>query len=478
MIHRTRSYTREATAPSIRIVDSPGPNPSAAVAGVRPPRRPLNHNQVPGEVSPPLVLGEPCGRCGRNLLEIRKGLSMETLRGAAPLCDIPRCPVVARLVGFRDLASVKGTHVSGPSPPSVFVGRHGYPGVQVGPLLPPGNVDDVGILDSPRDWVDRDISEILGLRSRLLRSKRHADVRDAAHPEGRDPGRVLEATRALAVSSRPVETEVTLEKAVRFDRPPRLDGFAAPMGPSIPVASARVTEHASPARRVDQLVADIHAPAATAVSELAAAGVDADHIQRILSVGLLGERARRRLVPTRWSITATDDMLGKDLIEGVKHLQQAGEVVVHYAEVHGNRFHVLLIPAAWSFDMTEVWQQEGGFAWASDWEDHRGRSGYAANVTGAYYSARLAVLEHLRDRVKRQAAAIVFREITEAYWAPLGVWVIREGVRRAMSQPPIAFSDTASAVQHVTGQAIAKDWVTRSALLDRLMRQRTLFDFV
>ena len=40
-------------------------------------------------------------------------------------------------------------------------------------------------------------------------------------------------------------------------------------------------------------------------------------------------------------------------------------------------------------------------------------------ITGAYYSARLAVAEHLK-RIRRQASAIVFREITPEYKIPMG----------------------------------------------------------
>jgi hypothetical protein len=33
----------------------------------------------------------------------------------------------------------------------------------------------------------------------------------------------------------------------------------------------------------------------------------------------------------------------------------------------------------------------------------------------------------------------VIREISEAYWAPLGVWVVRDAARKAMSASPTRF---------------------------------------
>ena len=55
---------------------------------------------------------------------------------------------------------------------------------------------------------------------------------------------------------------------------------------------------------------------------------------------------------------------------------------------------------------------------------------------------RLAVLEHLA-LLGRQAAVLAVREISEAYWAPLGVWVVREVARKAMSLTTIALWESA-----------------------------------
>ena len=46
------------------------------------------------------VLHDPCSRCGRTLLELRKDASRESMRGSAPLCGVPGCPLVKRVMGF------------------------------------------------------------------------------------------------------------------------------------------------------------------------------------------------------------------------------------------------------------------------------------------------------------------------------------------------------------------------------------------
>ncbi|MCJ7450432.1 MAG: hypothetical protein MUP58_01695, partial [Candidatus Nanohaloarchaeota archaeon QJJ-9] len=65
-----------------------------------------------------------------------------------------------------------------------------------------------------------------------------------------------------------------------------------------------------------------------------------------------------------------------------------------------------------------------------------GRTSYAEETAGGYYAARLGVLEKLRKK-QRQAKALVLREVTDEYWAPLGVWVVRETVREALEKEPI-----------------------------------------
>lgn len=70
-----------------------------------------------------------------------------------------------------------------------------------------------------------------------------------------------------------------------------------------------------------------------------------------------------------------------------------------------------------------------------DYESFSGRKEYASNVTGAYYSNRLALCEYL-DRVKKQASCLVLRECRPEYYAPLGVGILREASRAAFLKQP------------------------------------------
>jgi len=55
--------------------------------------------------------------------------------------------------------------------------------------------------------------------------------------------------------------------------------------------------------------------AADAIMELYRRGVETSSVQRVLSVGMLGLKKNRKLVPTRWSISATDDVISGRLVK-------------------------------------------------------------------------------------------------------------------------------------------------------------------
>jgi hypothetical protein len=397
-------------------------------------------------------------------------------RGTKDLCRKGWCELLQsvrdRMPDVRPLGMV----IEGPSPPDVFVGQYGYPTVGVGPLVPPEEaLSELPKLHSVSDMVEASIEDVVAFRSLHFHTRNQAAVRmRKAVP------RILELAQEVALSTVPVETEVRLAKPPPLRLVANLDPFAGPVGPGVEAERGRVVGRPVVPRKVDALVSDGDVGAATAATELHRSGVDEDHIRRLFSVGLLGRKPARRLVPTRWSITAVDDTLSKALAVGVRDMQELGEVRLHSSVLKGNHFHVLLIPRQWSYEMLETWVR--GSLWAADtamvrdWEGFNGRKDYARSVTGAYYAARLAVLEHL-TRIQRQAMTVVYREVTEEYWAPLGVWVIREGVREAMGKSYEGYDDLESAIGAVSSRVRIDGWHERSHLISEARTQRRLEDF-
>jgi hypothetical protein len=265
------------------------------------------------------------------------------------LCGRPFCPVLRRLEEIAGLPKV-GMRLEGLSPPEVFVGRAGYPLVRAGPMVPAD-----GALEPHSPGLDMDIGEIIGLRASMVRSEARIGVREA-----QAPGRLLEACQQMAMSSAPVGTEVS------FWKPPRgklqFDGVLSPSGPSGELKGMEITTNPVIPRRVDRIVEDKDAGAASAAGELYSSGIDTDHISRLLSLGLLGRK--RSLVPTRWSITASDDMIGKALKNGILDQPLINDYYLFSGTGLGNHFEILLMPRPFSFELIEIWMPRS--VWAED----------------------------------------------------------------------------------------------------------------
>ncbi|RLI21860.1 hypothetical protein DRO54_02550, partial [Candidatus Bathyarchaeota archaeon] len=206
--------------------------------------------------------------------------------------------------------------IEGASPPSVFVGRIGYPYVYAGPLVPPIR-EDTSMFDIPELWFGKPIDEIVRFRSMLVRGKHRVHVK-----KFEKAGKIIEKTQELALAAKPVDVEL------EFKKRPRgfilLDDEVQPFGPSAPIRNLRVGT-AKWDRFIEKAYYDTDLKAAEAVVELYEKGAFVTRIQRAFSVGAFGIKKQRRLVPTRWSITAVDSIISKELIEKVKDFQQIGE---------------------------------------------------------------------------------------------------------------------------------------------------------
>lgn len=402
-------------------------------------------------------------------------------KAARGLCGIDPCPLLRKVSHHLPKVQLKGRDLVGSSPPSLFVGRYGYPNVSVGPMLPPEHRESEAarLLDAPRQWMGMTIPDVVGLRSSLVRTTHKVKVAGAAHAPGDvfSGDRILRLSQELAIAARPIDTEVRLTRVPKFDVP-TVGEFTAPHGPTVGVERAQLTENAKVERPVERIVSDTDLRASEGLVSLYRGGTDVYQLERILSAGMLGLDRTRRLVPTRWSITATDDQVGKALIDHVRQLPTIDKPTLHFGERFGNRFFVLLLPRVWGFDSIEAWLK-GNF-WSrdadsiveADWEDHDGRTTYASTA-GGYYATRLSVLEHLLS-LGRQATAIVLREITDAYTTPLGVWVVREACRLAVESKPLVFEDVEAALRHIDRHCLLKEWQGHAQLLRLVRMQRSL----
>lgn len=372
------------------------------------------------------------------------------------------------------LKKINGTNFSGNSPPSVFVSHFGYPKVQISPVAPSEILPNSSFLDFPEQWFGFSQEEIISFRQQLVHSTKLISI-----DEAKNPGNDLMKMQEIVMAEKPVTLEVDL-----FKRPSSefvFSNFHAPVGLFAPMKKFELTENPKIQAKIDYLVSDTDVLAEQAISELYASGIPVSGIYKILSTGALGIEKNRKLIPTRWSITATDDTVSKQLIERVKDFQQLSEIQLFQSHYLDNHYFILLIPGSWSFEMLECWNPSSETLpeqISADFEFFNGRKDYASEITGAYYSARLAVTEFL-VKEKLQATVLVLREIGPEYDTPLGVWQIRENARHAMQQKPMTFFDLELALKFISSKTRAgiEKYRKRSKLLDFIKNQRKLSEW-
>ena len=352
--------------------------------------------------------------------------------------------------------TLSGETMVGSTAPSVFVGRSSYPNVSTGLLAPVGDENDAADYVTTGEWYRRgyNIDDVFQRRTGLLNSTRQSNVDVHDVWDG-----FVGTQREVAIADRPVDIELGLDESPGFDIDDSLEDIAAPRGPRASAETARVTENPSVPRAVEKTLSDDDWRAEGAIAYLYRRGFDVYEINNVLSVGALGRGDNRRLVPTRWSITAVDDTVGQYLRGTIRNAPSIDQTLVWHNSYMGNDYWIIATPGDWEFELLElkapgsIWNPDpdGQLYMAADSEGYEGRTDYVEETSGAYYAARLGVLEALADR-DRQATVFVVRHATSGYWAPVGVWQIRESIRDALESEPAVAETFHGAVRQLVPQ--------------------------
>ncbi len=346
------------------------------------------------------------------------------------------------------------------SAPAPFIGRMGYPKVNIG-FLSPQFSGDTSHYDAPTLWSRGkfSIGQVATMRYGLVNARTQWNITDAYAGErsrgysgGNKATRQLDIIQEVGMASTPVELEVALTKIPQLHL--TQETLITPFGPRSEVKKVRVTANTKVDNRVEKVVADTDLKAVEGVKGLYKKGIEENQLTKLISVGTLGLGKNRKLVPTRWSITAVDDMLGKERIEEIKQYQE-GEYQVYFGGHFGNYYLILFFPEKWSYELFETYLEtpvnpwsKRGYAYSTDYEDYSGRKMYAEETAGGYYACRFPIVEKLGE-MKRQASVLALRFISSEYTIPLGVWVCREATRKALAEKPVVFGSEELMMEYV-----------------------------
>jgi len=397
------------------------------------------------------------------------------------LCGLDYCPRLLRLHStLKALDKIRKDEVLfGATPPSLIVGEYNYPIVSVLPAIPPEITGaNAKKFDNPEVWWGKlNINDIINLRSTLIHAKTRFRVDKVRQLLERD--RIYNEIALAIMSIKPVDTEVKLKS-----KPiPRItfDDQVKPMGPSAPLEKLQVVQNPVIPRKIDQVVHD-DLKAVDAVITLYKHGLSIYDIIRVFSLGLLGKR--KKMVPTRWSITAVDKIVGDYLLNMVRKKPVINEIRLYNVTYLDNHFEILLLPQIYSYELVEVWHPNT--LWTpkalspivvSNYELWNGI--LRGEMDGGYYAIRTGILEGLL-KIGYQATVFVVREIGPGYYTPVGNWHLRESVKRAFQMRYEKYDNVKEAIDAMRKRLRAPISIVlrKSRIIKMISHQLTLKSFL
>ena len=376
---------------------------------------------------------------------------------------------------YKVYLNIKGDTANGSTPPSLLVGEYGYPKIRVMLNIPPNVYGEAAeIYDDPVGWWGKySLEKIINFRTRLLGSMVKVDVHD--------PWKLYEKEINIsAVSIKPVDSEIKLSEVPKLSL--RFSSFVKPIGLTAEAKDIRITSSPVLGSLLEKRIFD-DLRASRSLIELYNSGYSIYTLIYALSGGLLGSLRSKKIVPTRWAITAVDSILGEYFRKKIIHYPYIDEVFAFFGEYLENSFLVILYPGPLELEWIEAWHPRSLWAATSKepsfltlYEDTRGRYEF---MDGGYMAARFSVFEYL-DSIRRQATIFIYREVKPGYYAPVGNWHIRETVRRIMHQPPRKYQSLSEAFdKELMNFDIPREkWIRSSKLLRELRERRTILEYI
>jgi DNA repair protein NreA len=363
--------------------------------------------------------------------------------------------------------------IDGSSPPSIFVGQFGYPQVRIGPMIPPYH-GDTSVLDRPEMWIGKSLEDIVNFRINLLKGTEVHNVNDMS-------GRYIESLQEMALSKKAVESIVTFKKIpslyLNEMSLSKNESEEIPTIFSAPVSDFKIVPSTTDRKIEKNYYDDLYA--SDAIVDLYDNDVAVSHISKVLSMGMLGRKKNRKLVPTKWSITAADDILSLYLLNKIKDYAILDNYLVFDFNHLANYYSVIFIPdEIWSFEMIESWiDNDRRVHIGSDYEIGKKIDHYPS-IAGAYFAARLSIAEYLFKK-RKKASVLILREIRPEYFMSLGVWQVREGLRECLKSKEIPFETFDSALNYaISKTSLSKiEWIKNSSLI-RNKKQKRISDYL
>ncbi|MEK6919235.1 MAG: hypothetical protein AABW73_04325 [Nanoarchaeota archaeon] len=321
---------------------------------------------------------------------------------------------------------------TGSSPPAVFIGsKLEYPAVNVGVLSAQFINTNPWVYNTPNFWTKKELSinKIIDLRKNLINSRIKTQVSAARQKE---QTKIIRQIQEIGMAVSRADIEIKLEKKPSGKM--IYDKENMPLGIGAKMNQIKILSNTKILPEVERVNSEKEMRSTEAIKYLYKKGLGEQSLTQLLSIGITGMKNKRKFVPTKNSITAIDDTIGKQILEEIKNKETIDKPEYYFGGHLGNYYIIIMIPEVFSYELFEMSIKEGKITGCStDNENYNGRKEYAKNTAGGYYASRLAILEKLK-LLKKQAGILALRIITEEYHTPLGVWVCRNSTRIALEK--------------------------------------------
>jgi hypothetical protein len=347
------------------------------------------------------------------------------------------------------------------SKPYNIVYENKYPNLMIGPGV--FNHKEEAFSNTPEKWIKSEVKDVeINRKKQIFAVKNYSKI-DAVKNK-------TEITELQNLIKSDKETEVEIDYNVkRININEKITGI---QNKAIQLEKIKIIANIKVSKSVDRITGDLQIKAKDAIIEYYDKTKDVYKLEQLLSIGLLGLKQNRIFVPTRWSITSIDDILGKEFFKNIENNKIIDRIKMHSFNFYNNKFYIIFLPFSWSFEMLEYVDEK---LIAQDYEINSPKKEYANQVTGAYYAAREVVLEHLKN-INKSARVIVLRDIDSSY-SSKGVWVIREAIKEALKKEEIVFDDVNQLIEYIKTNLKVTWIMQKSEILKQIKYQKRIFDF-
>ena len=204
---------------------------------------------------------------------------------------------------------------------------------------------DTSIMDSPEEWIGKNKTqdEIINYRMNLVRGKQLIKIDDLENP-------FVEKLRDISLASKSIDSEATFGKKPRGSL---LTEDSMPHGPSAVIEKFDI-DAVRWDRHLEKTFYDTDLKATEAVLNLHDKEVPFTAMQKAFSIGAIDTKNKKKLVPTRWSITACDSTLADEFLKEIRKFERLDSYRVYEFGALNNYYIIILTPTEWQYEWYEA----------------------------------------------------------------------------------------------------------------------------